>query len=80
MKLSIREKKVLYAFACPNHHNTVTRLDVYKRQCLDWGYQTRPQGYACYSTGGRFCPRKRCLELFEPDYKRRPGQPLSLCQ
>lgn len=26
MKLSIREKKVLYAFACPNHHNTVTRL------------------------------------------------------
>lgn len=26
MKLSIREKKVLYNFACPNHHNTVTRL------------------------------------------------------
>ena len=26
MKLSIQEKKVLYAFACPNHHNTVTRL------------------------------------------------------
>ena len=26
MKLSIREKKVLYAFACPNHHNIVTRL------------------------------------------------------
>ena len=26
MKLRIREKKVLYDFACPNHHNTVTRL------------------------------------------------------
>ena len=26
MKLSIRKKKVLYDFACPNHHNTVTRL------------------------------------------------------
>jgi hypothetical protein len=26
MKLSIQEKKVLYAFACSNHHNTVTRL------------------------------------------------------
>ena len=26
MKLSIKEKKVLYAFACPNQHNTVTRL------------------------------------------------------
>ena len=26
MKLSIQEKKVLYAFACPNHNNTVTRL------------------------------------------------------
>lgn len=26
MKLSMKEKKVLYAFACPNHHNTVTRL------------------------------------------------------
>ena len=26
MKLSVKEKKVLYAFACPNHHNTVTRL------------------------------------------------------
>lgn len=26
MKLSIREKKVLYDFGCPNHHNTVTRL------------------------------------------------------
>ena len=26
MKLSIREKKVLYAFVCPNHHNMVTRL------------------------------------------------------
>ena len=26
MKLSMKEKKVLYAFACPNHHNTVPRL------------------------------------------------------
>lgn len=26
MKLSMKEKKVLYVFACPNHHNTVTRL------------------------------------------------------
>lgn len=26
MKLSIQEKKVLYVFACPNYHNTVTRL------------------------------------------------------
>ena len=26
MKLSVREKKILYAFACPNYHNTVTRL------------------------------------------------------
>ena len=26
MKLSMKEKKVLYAFACPNQHNTVTRL------------------------------------------------------
>ena len=26
MKLSMKEKKVLYAFACPNHHNILTRL------------------------------------------------------
>lgn len=26
MKLSIREKKVLYAFGCPNYQNTVTRM------------------------------------------------------
>lgn len=26
MKLSIQEKKILYAYACPSHHNTVTRL------------------------------------------------------
>ena len=26
MRLSIQEKKVRYAFACPNYHNTVTRL------------------------------------------------------
>ena len=26
MRLSIQEKKVLYAFACPNYHNRVTRL------------------------------------------------------
>ena len=26
MKLSVQEKKVLYAFACPNYHHTVTRL------------------------------------------------------
>ena len=26
MKLSMKEKKILYAFACPNRHNTVTRL------------------------------------------------------
>ena len=26
MKLSLEEKKLLYVFACPNHHNTVTRL------------------------------------------------------
>ena len=25
MRLSIQEKNVLYAFACPNYHNTVTR-------------------------------------------------------
>ncbi|HIT87039.1 MAG TPA: hypothetical protein IAB62_04655 [Candidatus Coprocola pullicola] len=26
MRLSIQEKKVLYAFACPNYYNRVTRL------------------------------------------------------
>ena len=26
MNLNIKEKKVLYVFACPNWHNTVTRL------------------------------------------------------
>src|SRR5699024_9745515 len=26
MKLSMKEKKILYAFTCPSHHNTVTRL------------------------------------------------------
>ena len=26
MKLSLREKKVLYAFGCPNYQNTVTRM------------------------------------------------------
>ncbi len=26
MKLSTKEKKILYAFGCPSHHNTVTRL------------------------------------------------------
>ena len=26
MKLSVQEKKVLYAFACPNYRNTVIRL------------------------------------------------------
>lgn len=26
MKLSMKEKKILYAFACPSHHNTATRL------------------------------------------------------
>ena len=26
MKLSMKEKKILYAFACPSHDNTVTRL------------------------------------------------------
>ena len=27
MKFSMEEKNVLYAFACPNYHNTVTRLN-----------------------------------------------------
>lgn len=26
MKLRRKEKKILYAFACPSHHNTVTQL------------------------------------------------------
>ena len=26
MKLNMKEKKILYAYACPSHHNTVTRL------------------------------------------------------
>lgn len=26
MKLCIREKKILYDYGCPDHHNTVTRL------------------------------------------------------
>lgn len=26
MTLNWKEKKILYAFACPDHHNTVTRL------------------------------------------------------
>lgn len=26
MKLNMKEKKILYVYACPSHHNTVTRL------------------------------------------------------
>ena len=26
MTLSMKEKKILYAYGCPSHHNTVTRL------------------------------------------------------
>ena len=26
MKLNMKEKKILYAYGCPSHHNTVTRL------------------------------------------------------
>ena len=26
MKLSMKEKKILYAYGCPSQHNTVTRL------------------------------------------------------
>ena len=26
MKLNMKEKKILYAYACPSHNNTVTRL------------------------------------------------------
>lgn len=26
MKLNMKEKKILYVYACPSHHNTATRL------------------------------------------------------
>ncbi len=27
MKLNMKEKKILYAYACPSHHNTVTQAE-----------------------------------------------------
>ena len=35
MKLSLKEKKLLYVFACPNHHNTVTRLKLLTALAVD---------------------------------------------
>ena len=35
MKLSLKEKKFLYVFACPNHHNTVTRLKLLTALAVD---------------------------------------------
>ena len=35
MKLSLEEKKLLYVFACPNHHNTVTRLKLLTTLAVD---------------------------------------------
>ena len=33
--LSLEEKKLLYVFACPNHHNTVTRLKLLTTLAVD---------------------------------------------
>ena len=57
MKLSIREKKVLYAFACPNHHNTVTRLTALtvdpqaKHRMLELARKMEPEMEESWYTG-----------------------------
>ena len=42
MKLNMKEKKILYAYACPSHHNTVTRLKGLTASTVD------PEAKGCF--------------------------------
>lgn len=54
MKLSMKEKKILYAYGCPSHHNTVTRLKWLTALTVDPEAKRRMLGLARkVETGGR---------------------------
>ena len=36
MKLTLEERKMLYAYGCTNHHNTITRLKWLTALAVDW--------------------------------------------
>ena len=46
MTLSMKEKKILYAYGCPRHHNTVTRLKWLTAQTVDPESKRRMLGLA----------------------------------
>ena len=46
MKLNMKEKKILYAYGCPSHHNTVTRLKWLIALTVDPGGE-KPDASSC---------------------------------
>lgn len=48
MKLNMKEKKILYAYACPSHHNTVTRLKWLTALTVDKNYLTEKNSLLPY--------------------------------
>ena len=46
MTLSMKEKKILYAYGCPSHHNTVTRLKWLTALTVDPEAKRRMMGLA----------------------------------
>lgn len=51
MKLSMKEKKILYAYGCPSHHNTVTRLKWLTALTVDPEAKRRGAGAAAHCWG-----------------------------
>ena len=57
MTLSMKEKKILYAYGCPSHHNTVTRLKWLTALTVDPEAKRRmlglasPASSACWRSG-----------------------------
>ena len=60
MTLSMKEKKILYAYGCPSHHNTVTRLKWLTALTVDPEAKRRMLGLArkpnagCWGWPGRW--------------------------
>ena len=50
MTLSMKEKKILYAYGCPSHHNTVTRLKWLTALTVDPEAKRRMLGLAALCT------------------------------
>ena len=79
MTLSMKEKKILYAYGCPSHHNTVTRLKWLTALTVDPEAKRRMLGLARkVEHMARRTTRDKLLSYLSAEARRNGGSAFSI--